>query len=443
MKTKYLYYYLLLPILALYMAACSDDDTTGTLPAGNTPETTIEGSTFYELQGYENAADGFNSLKPGNLGDIIYIQDGQLAGSAYLFAATNASRLDALGTHPADGTWSTTADIIEGKCYWVRHTSTLLYTYLKLRIAYIDGNNVGVEYIIDGTEERNPSSENINANQPIEGMLFATDYSIPHLNPAYQYIEHNVDNNGRTILNYALEWDAEKMHSAWVAFSFDSETSLRNVSRPDEDPYAEDPALEPGTGPMEDNHRRDGFDKGHLVASNDRLFSREANDQTFYYTNLSPMMSDFNGGVWTTFEIQLQSWARSATFDKVYVTKGGTINQLLTNFKGTQNGNDGILPQTDGNGFTPKGLACPKYYFMAILAQKGNNYQGIAFRVEHRDDYGYDYEHRVPTTFIKERACSIDQLETETGLDFFCNLPDAIENEVESSYNEADWNFAP
>ena len=199
MKTKKLYYLLLLPLLALHMAACSDDDTTGGQPAGNTPEATIDGSTFFELQGYENAADGFNTLKPGDLDDPIYIQEGQLTGSAYLFATTSASRLDALDARPADDVWNTSAEVAEGKCYWIRHTSTLLYTYLKLRIAYIEGNNVGVEYIIDSTEQRDPSAENTNANQPLEGYPFVTDLSIPHTNTAYQYIEHTVESKGQTI----------------------------------------------------------------------------------------------------------------------------------------------------------------------------------------------------------------------------------------------------
>lgn len=442
MKTKKLYYLLLLPFFAFSLAACSDDDTTGGQPAGNTPEATIDGSTFFELQGYENAADGFNTLKPGDLDDPIYIQEGQLTGSAYLFATTSASRLDALDARPADDVWNTSAEVAEGKCYWIRHTSTLLYTYLKLRIAYIEGNNVGVEYIIDSTEQRDPSAENTNANQPLEGYPFVTDLSIPHTNTAYQYIEHTVESKGQTILNYALEWDSDKKHSVWVAFSFDAETCLMKVSRPDEEPYAEDPELETGDSPTEDNHRRDGFDKGHLVASNDRLFSREANNQTFYYTNISPMMSDFNGGVWSSFEIQLQSWARSGDFDKLYVTKGGTIDQLLTDFTGTQKGNDGIMPHTDEAGLTIHGLACPRFYFMAILAQKGEQYQALGFWVEHRDDYGHDYNNRVPVSFVKEKACSIDQLEQETGLDFFCNLPDEVETQVEEAYDEQAWQWS-
>ena len=438
MKTKKLYYLLLLPFFAFSLAACSDDDTTGGQPADNTPEATIDGSTFFELQGYENAADGFNTLKPGDLDDPIYIQEGQLTGSAYLFATTSASRLDALDARPADDVWNTSAEVAEGKCYWIRHTSTLLYTYLKLRIAYIEGNNVGVEYIIDSTEQRDPSAENTNANQPLEGYPFVTDLSIPHLDAANQYVEHTVNYNDNEILNYALEWVEDKRHAAWVAFSFDAETSQKNVNRSD-DAWMSDPLVP--TSPEESDHKSDGFDKGHLCASEDRVYNRTANEQTFYYTNISPQMNSFNGGYWITFEKLLQSWARSGNYEHIYVAKGGTMNNLLTDFTGTQEAADGRLPQTDANGLTRHGLACPAYYFMAILAQEGNNYQAIGFLVEHKDDYGYSNNHQAPVDVTQAHALSIDELEEETGLDFFCNLPDNVETEVEASYQGNEWQW--
>ena len=439
MKTKKLYYLLLLPFFAFSLAACSDDDTTGGQPAGNTPEATIDGSTFFELQGYENAADGFNTLKPGDLDDPIYIQEGQLTGSAYLFATTSASRLDALDARPADDVWNTSAEVAEGKCYWIRHTSTLLYTYLKLRIAYIEGNNVGVEYIIDSTEQRDPSAENTNANQPLEGYPFVTDLSIPHLDAANQYVEHTVNYNDNEILNYALEWVEDKRHAAWVAFSFDAETSQKNVNRSDDDAWMPDPFVP--TSPEESDHKNDGFDRGHLCASEDRVYNRTANEQTFYYTNISPQMNSFNGGYWITFEKLLQSWARSGNYEHIYVAKGGTMNNLLTDFTGTQEAADGRLPQTDANGLTRHGLACPAYYFMAILAQEGNNYQAIGFLVEHKDDYGYSNNHQAPVDVTQTHALSIDELEEQTELDFFCNLPDNVETEVEASYQENAWQW--
>ena len=431
MNTRNLFYLLLLSVI--FLTSCGDDSNNAP-PSSNNTQSTISGSTFDVLEGYENAAQGFSTLQPEGLSDPLYIREKALAGDVYQFAGTDKQRLDEMEEIPASDQWQSTAAIAEGKCYWVRHTATLLYTYLKLRVAYIDGNSVGVEYITDSTEERVQTDDNANANQPQEGFPFVTDLSIPRLNADNQYVEHTVTNNEQEILNYALEWVENKRHAAWVAFSFDAETSQKNVSRTDE--WLPDPFIP--TSPEESDHKSDGFDKGHLCASEDRVYNRTANEQTFYYTNISPQMTSFNGGYWVTFEKLLQTWARSGDYEHVYVTKGGTMNKLLVDFTGTQNAADGRKPQTDPNGLTRHGLACPAYYFMAILAQE-DNYQAIGFLVKHRDDYGYDNDHQAPIEETKLCAMSIDQLEQETGLDFFCNLPDEVEDEVECAYVLSDW----
>ena len=65
----------------------------------------------------------------------------------------------------------------------------------------------------------------------------------------------------------------------------------------------------------------------------------------------------------------------------------------------------------------------------------------MGFWMEHRDDYGYEYDNFAPSDVMKQYAVSIDNLEQKTGLDFFCNLPDVVEDMVESSYTQGDWNW--
>lgn len=436
---KFLFFLLL---CASYLTGCDSDNPSTPQNSSENIETTINGSTLYELQGYTDAAQGYNTLKPEGLTDPMYLIDKKLTGKAYTFIESNELRLDKMQEVPSEeGRWTSSVIIAANKCYWIRHTSTLLYTYLKLRVTYINGNNVGIEYIIDSTEEHEGSDNNINANSPIEGKSFVTDYSMPHLNPANYYVEHTVNYNNQDILNYAYEWIDSKKHTAWVAFSFDNTTSQQKFNRPDEEPWSTDPNLPEGMSPQESNHKNDGFDKGHICASADRLYDITANAQTFYYSNMSPQMTSFNGGYWITLEGLIQKWARSGEFEKMYVTKGGTMNELLVNFTGTQAAGDSKIPTTDANGFTKNGLACPKYYFIAVLAEKSGQYQSIGFLVEHRDDYGYSNSKQAPVSVVKQHSISIDELEQKTELDFFCNLPDIIENQVESSFNETDWNF--
>lgn len=46
----------------------------------------------------------------------------------------------------------------------------------------------------------------------------------------------------------------------------------------------------------------------------------------------------------------------------------------------------------------------------------------------------------MPTIAVstwRNYAISIDELEKRTGIDFFCNLPDAIEDKVEKAFGSA------
>lgn len=414
--------------LALFNVGCDDQNT---IPNGYV-QTTQEGASTLVLKGYENAALGFSVFQPEGFDSPFYIQDKKFAGNAYSFTQVAAARLDEMTTAPSDVEWQSNATVTAGAAYWARYAASTVYRFVKFRVSDINGNNVTIEYVVtDQTEER--PNDNVNANTGYDNVS-VTGYEIPHLNNQNVYADHYVTMDGVQILNYALEWDNTKRHANWVAFTFDTTTSADNVKRTDA--WSVDPKLPAEMQVQESDHKNDGFDKGHLCASEDRVYLKEANEQTFYYSNMSPQLNDFNGGFWGKLEARVQTWGRSTAegvYDKVYVTKGGTLNKLLKNFKGTTV--NGGTPTTDANGFTIHGLACPEYYYMAVLSQKDDVFHAIAFLVPHKEGMT-----RNPSSDeLKEYVVSVDKLEEETGIDFFCNLPDVLENEVEAAYNLNDW----
>lgn len=414
--------------LALFNVGCDDQNT---IPNGYV-QTTQEGASTLVLKGYENAALGFSVFQPEGFDSPFYIQDKKFAGNAYSFTQVAAARLDEMTTVPANVEWQSNATVTAGAAYWARYAASTVYRFVKFRVSDINGNNVTIEYVVtDQTEER--PNDNVNANTGYDNVS-VTGYEIPHLNDQNVYADHYVTMDGVQILNYALEWDNTKRHANWVAFTFDTTTSADNVKRTDA--WSVDPKLPAEMQVQESDHKNDGFDKGHLCASEDRVYLKEANEQTFYYSNMSPQLNDFNGGFWGKLEARVQTWGRSTAdgvYDKVYVTKGGTLNKLLKNFNGTTV--DGGTPTTDANGFTIHGLACPEYYFMAVLSQKDDVFHAIAFLVPHKEGMTKN----PSSDELKEYVVSVDKLEEETGIDFFCNLPDVLENEVEAACNLNDW----
>ena len=364
--------------LTLFNVGCDDQNT---IPNGYV-QTTQEGASTLVLKGYENAALGFSVFQPEGFDSPFYIQDKKFAGNAYSFTQVAAARLDEMTTVPANVEWQSDATVTAGAAYWARYAASSVYRFVKFRVTDITGNNVTIEYVVtDQTEER--PNDNVNANTGYDNVS-VTGYEIPHLNDQNVYADHYVTMDGVQILNYALEWDNTKRHANWVAFTFDTTTSADNVKRTDA--WSVDPKLPAEMQVQESDHKNDGFDKGHLCASEDRVYLKEANEQTFYYSNMSPQLKDFNGGFWRKLETRVQTWGRSTAdgvYDKVYVTKGGTLNKLLKNFKGTTV--NGGTPTTDANGFTIHGLACPEYYFMAVLSQKDDVFHAIAFLVPHKE----------------------------------------------------------
>ena len=74
-------------------------------------------------------------------------------------------------------------------------------------------------------------------------------------------------------------------------------------------------------------------------------------------------------------------------------------------------------------------VAIPDAFFKVLLVKVTDQYEGI----------GFVFENKVGHKNLFDYAMSIDNVESITGLDFFGQLPDRIENEIESVYNKEVW----
>ena len=222
-----------------------------------------------------------------------------------------------------------------------------------------------------------------------------------------QFITHTTKRNGKDYPTYSLEYSYKYKHSYWIAYRFDNTTG-GNVGR--NEAYKPDPELPSQYAAKHNDYTNSGYTRGHLCASSDRQYSKEANQQTFYMSNISPQSGNgFNqsGSAWNTGEDKVQAWGYniSRSTDTLYVVKGGTIGE-------------GMI-----KGYIKNEIAIPKYFFMAVLFRSGDNYKAIGFYMPH-ENLKDDPDKKDPKKYLM----SIDALEQETGIDFFHNLPDNIEN---------------
>lgn len=129
----------------------------------------------------------------------------------------------------------------------------------------------------------------VTANVPKE----ITRLEFPHLRGGDNIvIVHKTDNN--TKINYSVEWDYGKKSPRWSCFPMTNGSSKGGVGR--NGPFEEDPDLPSSMRFSDTNYMftGSGYDRGHMCASYDRQYSKEANHQTFYYTNMQPQRNAFN-----------------------------------------------------------------------------------------------------------------------------------------------------
>lgn len=236
---------------------------------------------------------------------------------------------------------------------------------------------------------------------------------------------YNVDKYG---VNYVIEWDNGKRAQRWTAYQMYAGNSGKSWNRNNwtstewgGDPFQIDPYLPKDVRTELSDYQGSGYTRGHIIPSADRLNSKDANEQTYYLSNMHPQKWAFNGapGVWGNMENFLRAnWNQNDFRDVLYVVKGGTIrDDQIKEFKGK--------------------LLVPQYFFMAAVCKKGNTYKGIGFWADH--DTPQLSTTTAQSNQLKNCMITIDELETKTGIDFFCNLPDNTENIIESELDRSFW----
>ncbi|MBQ2436341.1 MAG: DNA/RNA non-specific endonuclease [Bacteroidaceae bacterium] len=269
-----------------------------------------------------------------------------------------------------------------------------------------------------------------NANRNPYGQ--ARRLEMPRLDAANLYNCYTTKIQGQEVVTFSIEYDTQKRHAKWVAFTFDNQTAQTHWNRNnwewtewEGDPFQPDPLLPHDVRIGDEEHRRDRYDRGHLCASADRLYSKDSNEQTFYYSNISPQLNGFNAGIWLDLENKVQQWGSNSNMrDTLYVVKGGTIRDGEYYDSRGQHGS--IVKDIR----TMNGIVVPAHFFMALVCRKSDSFYGIAFYFDHKERH---------TGSLSDYAITIDELEELTGIDYYCNFPDKVEEAIESKCNPTLW----
>lgn len=224
------------------------------------------------------------------------------------------------------------------------------------------------------------------------------ELAIPKLDKAIvsQVIEHT---------GYTVSYNRKRRNPNWVAYELTAEEV--DGKEPRNGDFIPDPDLK-GAQATDEDYKNCGWDRGHLAPAADMKWSKEAMEESFYLSNISPQNNNLNRGVWKSIEELTRDAA--VKHKNVLVVTG----PVFTKEKGLGKiGKNKVL--------IPNG-------FYKVLLINDCGYKGI----------GFYCENKAGKKKLSSYAVSIDSIEHITGIDFFHMLPDEIENTVESEYN---WNI--
>lgn len=153
-----------------------------------------------------------------------------------------------------------------------------------------------------------------------------------------------------------------------------------------------------------EDYYRSGYDKGHLVPCDDMQFNSVAMEESFYMTNMTPQIHSFNGGIWKKIEQSSEEWAK--TYDRTWIISGAIIDDV------------------PNKKYINNKIYIPNYFYKIFFAY--TNEGGIATKA-------YLVPHGYFKSDISAFLVSIDEIEILTGLNFFSELDDYIEDIIESN----------
>lgn len=238
-------------------------------------------------------------------------------------------------------------------------------------------------------------------------------------NDQTMFVTHRTELSGMDVRNYSMCYDKENRIALWVAYPI-SDLYLGGVGR--SEAWGYDPKIPSEYQPDLSKGWPDrDYDRGHQLPSGSRTATRSENAQTFYYTNMTAQFDSFNQGLWANSEVMVRGFA--STCDTLYVVTG----PLLTTAA------DKSIDYTEDR--SGNKVALPKAYFKVLLKYNlsSETFHSIGFYFENRK---YDRSDPVQSDLYR-----VSEIEEMTGISFFTNLPDEIEQQVKNQYEPSRWGF--
>ena len=221
-----------------------------------------------------------------------------------------------------------------------------------------------------------------------------------------------------------LVYNEEHEQAKWVTHMISTNIINGKVGRTND--FRKDSLIKTGTAEEKDyflkrlkentkdhnkSYKYDGFgyDRGHLAPSADFRWSKVALSESYFYSNMSPQIADFNRKGWADLEDMIRSYVYENN-QNLFVTTGPVLTNKLPKIERSING-----------------LSIPDQFYKIVVDLE--NELAIGYLMPHE-------ELKYPVEYY---ATTIDEIEEITSINFLHQLDDDLEKKLESQLNIKDW----
>ncbi|MDD6209276.1 MAG: DNA/RNA non-specific endonuclease [Bacteroidales bacterium] len=203
---------------------------------------------------------------------------------------------------------------------------------------------------------------------------------------------------------YTFSYSDSDRLTEWVAYELTKEELVKNAKRSDR--FKKDPNIAGGV--ISKDYKNSGYDRGHLAPAGDMSFAGKAMDESFFMSNIAPQVPAFNRGIWK----HLEEWTREC------VRTNGTV-YIVT----------GAVWDSTSERMEPCSVPVPDYFYK-ILFDTGNPSKGMIV---------FYMPNKPLQNSIFDYVITVDSLENLTGIDYFSQLPDSLEDALEAVVMTSLW----
>ena len=256
----------------------------------------------------------------------------------------------------------------------------------------------------EATDDRSPNggegsaSDNngsVPSSTPKGKVRFPFEKQVDFILPAFTSSDEIVRHEG-----YTLRFRDQYKVADWVAYPLLPEEINGDTEREGSN-FKPDPDVPTGSA-LPTDYTRSGYDRGHLAPAGDFKFSRRMMQETFFMSNMTPQVPQFNRGIWKELESLVRSWGLRD--NGLYVITGPVLKPGLPTIGRTNE------------------ISVPEKFYKVILYCNDPEVRMIGFLLDNAPS----------DSSLRQFVVPVDQIEKLTGIDFFPKLPDDLERKLES-----------